>query len=172
MKTISIILALLVTGCSVDVGPDKDGGAKPSPKLTLSSKAMDGTVDGQGWAPVYAIARVDNGEYNIILAGPGQALTCMNWFPKQPSVQFTVPAAPGTYEWDMNAPVSGSRIVNVIFPYKTNNGGGATTVLAEVSVIRVDSMVNGMLNGAMAAQATGSEHSYSLNGLFSAQICP
>ena len=166
-------VVLFAVGCSVKVHDDKGGSSPgPSPKLVLKGEALSGTVDGHPWNPTYAIARLEQGEYSITLAGPGTQITCSNWFPMQPSVQFTVPPAPGTYEWDMNAPVSGSRIVNVIFPYTTNNGGGATTVLAEVSVIRVDSIVGGKLNGAMAAQATASDHSYAINGVFQAQLCP
>lgn len=167
-------ILFMTSGCSVKLDKNKGEPAPPPrPKLSLSDQALSGRLDGQPWSPVYAIARVNSDrEFEVTLAGPGNPVTCLNWFPMQYSVQFTVPAQAGLYDWDMSAPVSGSRIVNVIFPYRTDNGGGATTVLAETSVIRVDAFAGYVLKGAVAAQASSSSHSFSFNGVFEARICP
>jgi len=174
-KTVILTLVLsLMTACSLKVS-DKSADPTPSAgqKLVLSDGTLTGVMDGVGWTPVYAIARRDgDGEYNVTLAGQGPAISCMAWMASQPSVSFTVPKTPGTYEWDRANPKSGSRIVNVIFPYKIENGAGATTVLPELSVIRLDSIKNGFLEGAVAARANGSRHSFDINGRFRAEVCP
>ena len=176
MKNAIVMAALILSACSVKVSDKGPGAPKPPPvrKLELSKDPLGGQFNGAAWAPQSAIAKklFGDDEYSVVLAGPGDAVTCDNWFPRQAHLTFSIPLAPGTFAWDANNPVSGSRLVNGVFTYTTANGGGANTVIADASVIRIDSFDGGYVRGAVAAETANAEHPYSVNGTFAALICP
>jgi len=166
-------LAALLAGCSASV-TSSDGPFAPDNRVLRESSApLAGAVDQADWSAGKAIAlRQPSGEYDIVIAGKGKDLTCLNFFPLSPHLSFVVPATLGTYRYD-SADLKGGRIVNVIFPAPVIGGsGGSDNVLASKSMIAIDSIFNGTLSGRVAALSpNGASHAYDLSGAFSAEIC-
>lgn len=176
MKALIVLTSLVLSACSVKVSDKGPGAPKPPParKLVVSAEPLSGQFNGGAWSPQSAVAKklFGDDEYSVILTGAGEAVTCDNWFPRQAHLSFSVPVSPGQFAWDSNNPVSGARLVNGVFPYTTANGGGADTVIADQSIIRVDSLEGGYLRGAIAAETASAGHPFSVNGTFAAVICP
>jgi hypothetical protein len=144
-----------------------DGDGRP---LRTSAESLNGTIDSQPLKMEAAIALVSlNGEYSITLAREDSGLTCTNFMPMTPHISFVVPATNGIYNYDGSA---GGRLVNVIFPYSTTNGGGSDNILGSKSQIAVDKVTDMTIEGNVAALSPlGLNHTYEFSGRFKAKIC-
>jgi hypothetical protein len=165
-------LAMTLAACSVKLN-DKvtppDGADQR--KLKVTSEKLSGTVDGKPFSFIKGLARLEsNGEYSLTLVGEGVEITCGNTFPMAPHIAFVIPAQVGEYPYDGTG---GGRLVNVIFPRPIVNGvGGSTNVLAVKSLIKVESIASGAIEGNLAAlSSTASQHKYEFSGRFRALIC-
>ncbi len=172
LKLATAGLLLSLTACSASItssGDGLSGGSADGRVLKESSDPLSGIVDQKSWRAQKAIARFEQGEYSVTIAGADAVLTCGNFFPMAPHVAFVVPNGPGRYPYDGSG---GGRLVNFIFPYTTPNGGGSDNVLASKSLIVVDELKDGVMRGKVSALSpTSTDHSYELAGKFEAQIC-
>lgn len=171
MSLFSVLMSLIA--CTAKVGSDPVGvNLFPADQRSLreSSNAMDGSIDGQIWKLGKAIARLNsNGEYKVILAGENIEISCSQYLPLAPHISFVIPATKGKYLYDGSG---GGRLVNVIFPYTTANGGGSDNILASKSQITIDNITDTKLEGSVdALSPENMEHRYVLSGRFSATIC-
>lgn len=172
---VALVLALdlVLSGCSASLkSSDVKQPAPDGRVLRSDSGPLAGTVDSKEWKMGKAIARLgDGGEYNITIAGEGVDITCGNFFPLAPHLSFIVPRTPGSYAYD-SASGQGGRLLNVIFPYTTANGGGSDNVLATKSLIQIDTVAVDRVDGRVSGLSPqGDEHSYDLSGTFSAEVC-
>jgi hypothetical protein len=63
-------------------------------------------------------------------------------------------------------------VVNFIFPYRTATAVGSDNVLASKSLIQIDSIQGGKMNGMLAALSpVGTSQTYSIGGRFQATVC-
>ncbi len=174
------VLALTLAACSVkvtDTGTPPEGGDTGTPpegggtgKLKVTSEKLSGTVDGKPFSFAKGLARLEsNGEYSLTLVGEGVEITCGDTFPMAPHIVFVVPAQVGEYPYSGG----GGRLVNVIFPRPIVDGkGGSTNVLGVKSLIKIERIANGAIEGNVAAISSGrSEHRYDFGGRFRALIC-
>lgn len=178
MRPIKVILFLCVplialSACSAKVSHDLFPDISDSRQLkTISSEPLSGTVDSQSWKATRALAtRTAQGEYSVTIVGEGVEINCNSTFPLAPHLTFVVPNGTGSYPYD-GSPGENLRLVNVIFPYTTNTGGGSDNILASKSLIQIDSIGNGVITGGVSALSPiGENRSYEFSGRFQATIC-
>lgn len=173
-SVLCFVLAMAaLAACSAKAESDDspfDGiGKADTRELQTSNDPLSGLIDGRPWKGARAVALYRDGEYGVVIADEASQLTCANWFPRAPHVQFRVPVNPGSYRYDGSA---GGRLVNFVFPYTTPNGGGSDTVLASKSQIDIDGVAGSKLIGRVAALSpVGKRPEYKFAGAFSAEIC-
>ncbi len=162
---------LLLAACSANLTTDAFPDFSDTRELKVSSDPLSGEVNANAWKIGRAVARINpNGEYSVAMAGEGVAMSCSNTFPMAPHITFVIPGA-GSYPYASSAGAD-QRLVNFIFPYSTATTGGSNNVLASKSLIQIDSIQGGVMNGHLAALSpVGAEHSYSIGGKFQATVC-